>query len=195
VEEVNGGYRKTYRVYVDSIEGLLTYEEAKAKQDKEKAEQAAIELAQKNAEMDKAYEDALKAAGVDKIAEYINTYRRDDNFNEDSIVEIARRLTNNRNIKLEKIYTAPNPYAFNTEAVYYCGGLSVQQFLKGQIIAYINSFIRDDGNLIILGSVPDIGKIGNFISNAYLKYTGITTISMSNGGTREVATFSMIFSF
>jgi hypothetical protein len=187
-----------YIIRIDSIEGLLTYDEAKAKHDAEKAERTRLELAKKKEETELAYEAALMLSGVTGITEYIqqyNTYDRRDYFNKDSYAEIARRITSNRNIKFDNITTSINPYAFNTETVYYCVGLYVNQFLNGKIIASLNSSVRNDENLIVVDSVPDISKIGRSIRNAYLRYTGVTKLSMGNGGTREVATFSVIFYF
>jgi hypothetical protein len=182
-----------------SIEGLLTYHEAREKQNQEKAkqtqereEQEARETLAKHIAMDNVYATAVSSQGIELLKEYINTYAGDDHFNADSYLEIARRITRNNNITLEMLYTAPNPYAFSEGVVYYGGTLSVNQWIDKKAVAYISSFIRDDGNIIVIKSFPDISKIGHVIQHSFLRYAGVTKIGLSNGGTIERPTFDLL---
>ena len=188
-------YLKSSNIYVDAIEGLLTYAEAQALD--QQARQRANEIAEQNRlrDMNMAYSEAIKSNGVERIIEYIKKYRRENGFNNASYAEIAKRITGNTNILFKEVITAPNPYAFDTTTVYYCNSLYVENFIRGQIVAYISSFIIDDGNMIVIRNVPDISKIGRFISNAYLKYTGVSTVALTNGRIREMATFDMFYHF
>jgi hypothetical protein len=192
-------YKDSDIIYLDSIEGLLTYKEAstqKTQLQKETAEtEKRIARQKKIEEMKTVYENAQKVSGVEQIAEYIKKYAGDDDFNEDSYTEIARRLVNNRTVKFEKMYTASNPYAFDKNTVYYAGTLVVDQWIDRQIIASIGSFIRDDGNIIIIQTVPDIKKIGNTIQHGFLRYIGTTKIRMANGTTQERPTFNLLYHF
>jgi hypothetical protein len=180
---------------IDFIEGLAPYAETLVHRREADNEIRNQELAQKKAEIEKAYSDALSSTGTASIIEYIENYRGKDGFNEDSYAEIGRRITRNRNIEFERIINAPNPYAFNVNTVYYCSGLIIQNSIRGQLIVSMPNLFRGEISLIVLGNVPDVIKLGDYITNAYLKYTGITTVSMNNGSTRELATFTVIFNF
>jgi hypothetical protein len=187
---LGGGIHK--RVRIDSIEGLLTYEEARIKQMQEREEQEARETLAKYIAMDNVYAAAVSSEGIEQLKEYINTYAGHDHFNADSYREIAKKITRNNNTVLETLYTAPNPYAFNEGVVYYGGTLSVNQWIDKKAVAYINSFIRDDGNIIVIKSFPDISKIDRVIQHSFLRYTGVTKIGLSNGGTIERPTFDLL---
>jgi len=188
-------YKESNLIYIDAIDGLLTYTEARAID--EQARQEAQKIAGQNRirEIAMAYSEAIKVNGVDKIIEYISNYRREDGFNKGSYEEIAKRITGNANISFKEIYTASNPYAFDTSTIYYCGSIFVENFLQGRILAYISNFIIDDGNRLVIRNVPDISKIGKFISNAYLKYIGVTTVTYTNGRALDMAMFDVIYHF
>jgi hypothetical protein len=188
-------YSDSDSLYVDNIEGLLTYEQSQEKDKQKAAEEKQQELQRKQAEVKAAYEKALSSNGVAPIIEYIHTYQREDDFNKDCYAEIARRITKNRNAAFKQIYTAPNPYAFDTKTVYYCSSLTVQSFTKGTIIAYTGNVFISDEDVVFLSSVPDIKDIGRSIPNAYLKYNGTTVLASASGRKREVPSFDLIYSF
>ncbi|MDR1895728.1 MAG: hypothetical protein LBR10_02940 [Prevotellaceae bacterium] len=182
-------------IEITDIEGLLTYEQSLEKDKQNMAEEKQQELLRKQAEVKAAYEKALSSNGIASVIEYIHVYRREDGFNKDCYAEIARRVTKNRNIAFKEIYTAPNPYAFDTKTVYYCSSLTVQSFTKGTIIAYTGNVFISDEDVVFLSSVPDIKDIGRSIPNAYLKYNGTTVLSSASGRKREVPSFDLIYSF
>jgi hypothetical protein len=177
------------RIEVVSVEDLLTYTESEKKRYQLAQEEEREKNLQKKSNMDTMYENALKSNGVDLIVEYIKANRWKNYFNEDSYVEIARRITNNRNVLFKKIYTAQNPYAFDKNIVYYCDTLVVENFIQKQIIAYIIG----DGNFIVVEKVPDIKKIGRYIFLAYLRYSGSAIVTWSNGRTKELPSFDLIY--
>jgi hypothetical protein len=178
-------------VTIDEIDNLLTYAEAHAKQDKEKEDQKIRETMARHAEMDRAYEAAVRSQGVDLLKEYITTYIRDDYFNDDSYLEIAKKITRNNNAILENLYTAPNPYGFNEDVVYYGGTLIVTQWLDRKIVAYTN-YSRDDENIIIIDGFPDITKIGSSIQHSFLQYTGTVKLQF-NSRAIDRPTFRLLY--
>lgn len=182
-------------IEITDIEGLLTYEQSQEKDKQRAAEEKQQELLRKQAEAKAAYEKALSSSGVAPIIEYIHTYSREASFNEDCYAEIARRITKNRNAAFKQVYTAPNPYAFDTKTVYYCDSLRVQSFTNGTIIAYIGTVFISDEDVVFLSSVPNIKDIERSIPNAYLKYNGTTVLSSASGRKREVPSFDLIYSF
>jgi hypothetical protein len=153
--------------------------------------------------MEKIYEEALSHNGIEKIVEYINLYKGLGNeyFNGDSYAEIGRRLVNTSSpfIKLQYI---GRQYRFDINALYFCEYLRVQRRIDINLIADAASYLSinppvvtamtyNDSTIVIRTS-DDI-KAGIF--NAYLRYTGTSTVRMNDGSTRDLPTFSMIYNF
>jgi hypothetical protein len=66
--------------------------------------------------------------------------------------------------------------------------------LDPQKMVVVNG-VGDITNIIKSGWISGSWKNFNYISNAYLKYIGVTTVSLTNGRTRELATFNLIYNF
>jgi hypothetical protein len=174
-------------IYIKLIEGIRLYSDI-VKEEKEKKERDRKTVV----ELD--YENAINSEGISALVKYIQSYRGwdwDDYFNEDSYAEIARRLTNDRNIKFNRIGNIKNPYAFGKNTIYfYPYYIKVNQWMEnGNLLCFL------DDDVFIIERVPDIKNIGEFIRNAYLQYNGTGTLTFVDGRKEVIALFDLIYSF
>jgi hypothetical protein len=140
------------------------------------------------------YQEALNTPGLDVLVEYIKKNWRDEYFNRDSYIEIARRLTNNKDVKYTEInYINENPYAFEKDIIYFCDGQStfgITQWMDKGILATI----RDTP--LFIESVPNIKAInGRAIRNAYMRYKGTTKMIYANGAEKILPVFDILYHF
>jgi hypothetical protein len=188
--------KRVFYIKIDSIEGMLTYREYENKEaERQRAEREVKKLQRKNS-VETAYADALKTAGTDAIAEFIKKYGHNgeyrgeyrDFFIEDSYAEIARRIVNDRNIKFDNITMKGNPYAYEKDTIYfYRYSINIHQWMTNGILCYI------DDHALIIEKIPDVKKLGKFIKNAYLNYTGTRTLQFVNGKTEVIPVFNLIY--
>jgi hypothetical protein len=199
-------------IKIDSIEGLLTYEEyRKLEREKEEQERIVQEkeyVLQIKTDYEAAYQNALNQTGVSGLAAFIldnhrllepdwykykrsNNIKWDDDIIEECRKEIARRLTNNQNVTFAKIGGMGNPYSFDKTAIYNCPYyIGVRQWrTDGSLLCYL------DDDAFIIDKVPDITKIGNSIRNAYLQYKGATEVRFVNGSNEMIAVFDLLYYF
>ena len=170
-------------------------------------EQAAREMAAVEA----AYREALATRSPDIIMQFIRDNRRRDGFNADAYLEVARLLTRNNNILLEWLGDAlnragPGVYdrlstiaevtrVFDQSKVYFAEQLIVDQRIDGGII--VTTGYNDARQFILLRNVSRVESYGgnNWVLQAFMRYTGVTTLRLVNGGTREVATFNVLYHY
>jgi hypothetical protein len=150
------------------------------------------------------YLNALKSSGIGQLVNYIKKYRgpwRFPNFLPDSYTEIARRLTNDANIKLINLPNGrdadiPNPYNFYSHSIYYCNEFSLQQWIETSFLADVASGTSSRGStLIFIRNVPNITNIERSVKNAYLKYVGAREYTSTSGALQTIPSFDLLFHF
>jgi hypothetical protein len=149
-------------------------------------------------EMENIYNEVLSSGNIDIITSYIRTYRRNEHFNNDSYLEIARLLTHN-NIAFTKIYRVLRTSEFNSETVYFCDVLRLSQRLDQSVVVYIFSNIVAgpvlDQNVIIIKNGNIIENHQDIIYSAFLKYINHTPFRLNNGRTIELPVYELLYCF
>jgi hypothetical protein len=147
------------------------------------------------------YEKALKTTGVVQLAEYIKKWEKSEFLHRESYIEIARRLSENNNVKFIELkggqnVDIPNPYNFDSSAIYYFSQFTVQQWVGASFLADISngSNIRRDTRIFIR-NIYDIGNISRVVTNAYLRYVGVYEYTAVSGALTVVPKFDLLFSF
>jgi hypothetical protein len=147
------------------------------------------------------YSTILESSGIAQIASYIQNYSGNRYFQSDSYTEIARRLTGNENIDLRTIpsgYNAdiPNPYNFDSKAIYFCEAFTVQQWVDTSFLADIsNGRGGMSDSHIYIRNVYEVRNIKRTVSNAYLRYVGTETYRAVSGAYTVVPMFDLLYSF
>ena len=204
--------RSSYRggmgqpVELESIEGLLTYDETLRVAQEERQRLAQETTTQKQAEAEAAYREAVASRNVDTIIRLLRsgvldslTSDRRTELRNEGLQEVAKIITRNNTIKIgtfddsfvNSTVNPINPYAFDETKVYHLTIVQPQQFIEGKIIALaVPGF---PNATILLQNISNIQNIRNSLREVFMRYTGITTLRMANGSNRELATFNVLY--
>lgn len=159
-----------------------------------KAEQKKIETEQQlvaKKEHAAIYAKILATKQPAKLVEYIYGYRGTELFNENVYLDIARIISNNKNITLTNLPNINNPYNLDKKTIYYANTIQVIQWTgNGTFLAE-----TDTGDYIFIRNVYDISKINDVIQNTYIKYQGTYEYNSVGQGYKVVPEFDLLYNF
>lgn len=146
------------------------------------------------------YSEAVRSRNIDRIVNYINTYKNNRYFVTDSYREIAKILSNNQNINFVYIRNdhnadIPNPYNFDRNSIYYCSRITLQQWIERSFLADISNGNSRGSTLIYVQDSYNVNNISRSINNVYLRYIGTETYTAVSGAITTVAKFNIIYYF
>jgi len=190
---------------LEGIEGLMTFKEYENSKEEENRRKKQDETAKKGVEAEAAYREALSSRNPDTIISFLRSGMlnsisddRQTEIRTEARLEVAKIITKNNKIEIgnfNKSFTNSsidpiNPYAFETDKIYFLTVAEPQQFISGKIIA---SVAGDSNAIILLQNIPNIQGVGGSLRYLYMKYKGVTTLKLANGRSKEVATFDLIY--
>ena len=177
----------TYEDKEKALEMIITEYEYRKEQKKIETEQQLVAKEEHAA----IYAKILATKQPAKLVEYIYGYRETEFFNENVYLDIARIISNNKNITLTNLPNINNPYNLDKKTIYYANTIQVIQWTgNGTFLAE-----TDTGDYIFIRNVYDISQINDVIQNTYLKYQGTYEYNSVGQGYKVVPEFDLLYNF
>jgi len=194
----------------------IAQEEAESRRlaQEERQREDAMASAQRIAEAEAIYRNAIASRDVDTIMYVLQSNAlsplQSDRRNElriEGYHEVAKIITRNNNIKLgdftaswERFFSPrnpPNPNAFDKNVVYYLYSVRPTQLVDGMFVVRLGSY-PEDSILLLDIPVQETKQWGVTFSSLFgvlMKYEGLLPMQLPNGRITEIPSFNILYHY
>jgi hypothetical protein len=162
--------------------------------DKKRARLAEEADNQARIRMTEIYLAALEEGTVEALTLYIEAYKKDPWFIQESYEELARLLFGDATLVFipgPEVPDISNPHRFDPALTYVCEELTVREWIGTGFTAYVAGISEETP--IFIERVPDLNRIGQKVISPYLRYLGTRTVTRAWGLPEERAVFELLY--